>query len=80
MSAPEGPTGRRRDYVPSVVPGARLPHMNVRILSDTSSEVCCYCFLSNVYIIYVFLLLLPIVFFSSCGEIISVCVGGLVAP
>ncbi|XP_068333021.1 uncharacterized protein [Pyrus communis] len=39
MSAPEGPTGRRRDYVPSVVPGARLPHMNVRILSDTSSEV-----------------------------------------
>ncbi|RXH72240.1 hypothetical protein DVH24_033778 [Malus domestica] len=39
LGAPEGPTGRQRDYVPCVDPGARLPHMNVRILSDTSSEV-----------------------------------------
>ncbi|TQD96777.1 hypothetical protein C1H46_017670 [Malus baccata] len=38
LGAPEGPTGCRRDYVPCVDPGARLPNMNVRILSDTSSE------------------------------------------
>lgn len=39
LGAPEGPTGRRRDYVPSVDPGSRLPHMNVAILSNSSSEV-----------------------------------------
>ncbi|CAN6676320.1 unnamed protein product [Malus baccata var. baccata] len=39
LGAPEGPTGRQRDYVPCVDPGARLPHMNVWILSDNSSEV-----------------------------------------
>ncbi|PQP91960.1 uncharacterized protein Pyn_29124 [Prunus yedoensis var. nudiflora] len=39
LGAPEGPTGHRRDYVPSVDPGSRLPHMNVRILSNSSSEV-----------------------------------------
>ncbi|KAG9446658.1 hypothetical protein H6P81_012786 [Aristolochia fimbriata] len=27
------PTGRRKDYVPSSEPGARLPHMNVRMLN-----------------------------------------------
>ncbi|KAK1575307.1 hypothetical protein Q3G72_004358 [Acer saccharum] len=37
MGALEAPTGRRRDYVPSANPGSRLPHMNVRILSTSSS-------------------------------------------
>ncbi|KAJ7980129.1 FAD/NAD(P)-binding oxidoreductase family protein [Quillaja saponaria] len=31
LGAPEEPTGRRRDYIPSADPGARLPHMNVRV-------------------------------------------------
>ncbi|KDP26758.1 hypothetical protein JCGZ_17916 [Jatropha curcas] len=35
----EQPTGRRREYIPSVNPGSRLPHMDVRILSNLSSEV-----------------------------------------
>ncbi|WCJ38692.1 FAD/NAD(P)-binding oxidoreductase family protein [Euphorbia peplus] len=34
----EPPTGRRRDYIPSADPGSRLPHIDVRILSNTSSE------------------------------------------
>ncbi|KAG2706732.1 hypothetical protein I3760_05G116200 [Carya illinoinensis] len=38
LGAPEPPTGRRRDYVPSADPGSRLPHMDVRVLSDLSSE------------------------------------------
>lgn len=33
------PTGRRRDYVPSTAPGSRLPHMNVKVLSDMNKEV-----------------------------------------
>lgn len=33
------PTGHRRDYVPSADPGSRLPHMLVRILSDSPREV-----------------------------------------
>ncbi|KAK9027800.1 hypothetical protein V6N11_067622 [Hibiscus sabdariffa] len=37
-SALELPTGRRRDYVPCADPGSRLPHMNVRVLSDFPSE------------------------------------------
>ncbi|KAL4282278.1 hypothetical protein GQ457_03G009140 [Hibiscus cannabinus] len=37
-SAPELPTGRRRDYVPCADPGSRLPHMNVRVLSNFPSE------------------------------------------
>ncbi|XP_042488396.1 putative polyketide hydroxylase isoform X2 [Macadamia integrifolia] len=36
--APEAPTGRRRDYVPSAEPGLRLPHMNFRLLPKLSSE------------------------------------------
>ncbi|XP_065876781.1 uncharacterized protein [Euphorbia lathyris] len=39
MSVLEPPTGRRRDYIPSADPGSRLPHMNVRLLSNSSSEV-----------------------------------------
>ena len=39
LPAPEVPTGRRRDYVPCAVPGSRLPHMNVRVLSNLPSEV-----------------------------------------
>ncbi|KAL3501049.1 hypothetical protein ACH5RR_035498 [Cinchona calisaya] len=35
---PEPPTGRRRDYVPSADPGSRLPHMNIRLLSNLSSK------------------------------------------
>ncbi|KAF2292564.1 hypothetical protein GH714_025609 [Hevea brasiliensis] len=35
----EPPTGRRRDYIPSANPGSRLPHMDVRISSNLSSEV-----------------------------------------
>ncbi|KAB5545192.1 hypothetical protein DKX38_013304 [Salix brachista] len=34
------PTGRRRDYIPSSDPGSRLPHMNVRMLSNSFSEAC----------------------------------------
>ncbi|PWA95209.1 FAD/NAD(P)-binding oxidoreductase family protein [Artemisia annua] len=35
---PEPPTGRRREYIPSADPGSRLPHMNVRVLSDVTRE------------------------------------------
>ncbi|XP_002514990.2 2,4-dichlorophenol 6-monooxygenase isoform X1 [Ricinus communis] len=35
----EPPTGRRRDYIPSADPGSRMPHMDVRVLSNLSSEV-----------------------------------------
>lgn len=45
FGAPELPTGGRRDYVPSADPGSRLPHMNVRVLSNLSSEVCSHLFL-----------------------------------
>ncbi|KAM5578291.1 hypothetical protein ABKV19_008545 [Rosa sericea] len=38
LGGPDGPNGRRRDYVPTADPGSRLPHMNVRILSNSSSE------------------------------------------
>ncbi|XVF85191.1 hypothetical protein PTKIN_Ptkin17bG0098600 [Pterospermum kingtungense] len=38
LPSPEVPTGRRRDYVPRADPGSRLPHMNVRVLSNTPSE------------------------------------------
>ncbi|KAL2510328.1 FAD/NAD(P)-binding oxidoreductase family protein [Forsythia ovata] len=37
-SAPETPTGHRRDYIPSTDPGSRLPHMNIRLLSKLSSR------------------------------------------
>ncbi|KAL0336004.1 UNVERIFIED_CONTAM: putative polyketide hydroxylase [Sesamum radiatum] len=30
----ETPTGRRRDYIPSLDPGSRLPHMQIRPLSE----------------------------------------------
>ncbi|XP_020876881.1 uncharacterized protein LOC9308350 isoform X2 [Arabidopsis lyrata subsp. lyrata] len=36
---PELPSGRRRDYVPCAEPGSRLPHMYVKILSDSTREV-----------------------------------------
>ncbi|KAJ8758885.1 hypothetical protein K2173_002664 [Erythroxylum novogranatense] len=35
----EPPTGRRREYVPSANPGSKLPHMEVRLLSNLPSEV-----------------------------------------
>ncbi|KAH7833381.1 hypothetical protein Vadar_005755 [Vaccinium darrowii] len=38
LYVPETPAGRRRDYVPSADPGARLPHMNVRALSNLFRE------------------------------------------
>ncbi|OMO60428.1 Aromatic-ring hydroxylase-like protein [Corchorus capsularis] len=38
VPAPEVPTGRRRDYVPCADPGSRLPHMNVRVLSNSANE------------------------------------------
>lgn len=38
-NAPEAPTGRRREYVPSADPGSRLPHMNLRLLSKQLSKV-----------------------------------------
>ncbi|KAK6922376.1 FAD-binding domain [Dillenia turbinata] len=38
-SPAEAPTGRRRDYVPCAEPGSRLPHMNVRVPSETANEV-----------------------------------------
>ncbi|KAM3304086.1 2,4-dichlorophenol 6-monooxygenase [Capsicum chacoense] len=34
----EAPTGRRRDYIPSAELGSRLPHMNVKLLSNQSSK------------------------------------------
>ncbi|KAL8543860.1 hypothetical protein ACS0TY_004423 [Phlomoides rotata] len=37
-SAPETPTGRRREYIPSSDPGTKLPHMTIRLLSEYSSE------------------------------------------
>ncbi|KAB1209531.1 2,4-dichlorophenol 6-monooxygenase [Morella rubra] len=39
LGAPGPPSGRRRGYVPSADPGSRLPHMNVRVLSNLSSEI-----------------------------------------
>ncbi|KAK2971046.1 hypothetical protein RJ640_030796 [Escallonia rubra] len=36
--APNAPTGRRRDYLPSSDPGSRLPHMSIRALSKPHSE------------------------------------------
>ncbi|XP_048318333.1 uncharacterized protein LOC107428340 isoform X2 [Ziziphus jujuba] len=38
LATPEAPTGRRRDYIPNANPGSRLPHMYVRILSNSSSQ------------------------------------------
>ncbi|PKI77026.1 hypothetical protein CRG98_002529 [Punica granatum] len=38
MAPLEPPTGRRRDYVPSADPGSRLPHMNMRVLSNSPEE------------------------------------------
>lgn len=38
LDAPEAPTGRRREYVPSANPGSRLPHINVKELSKLSTE------------------------------------------
>ncbi|KAK2636716.1 hypothetical protein Ddye_031508 [Dipteronia dyeriana] len=38
VGALEEPTGRRRDYVPSADPGSKMPHMNVRVLSTSSSR------------------------------------------
>ncbi|XP_010103188.2 uncharacterized protein LOC21390160 isoform X2 [Morus notabilis] len=35
----EAPTGRRRDYIPTADPGCRLPHMNVRVFSNSSSKI-----------------------------------------
>ncbi|KAM4109553.1 hypothetical protein ACB094_03G127300 [Castanea mollissima] len=40
LGAPELPTGHRRDYVPSADPGSRLPHLNVKVLSNLSNEIC----------------------------------------
>ncbi|XP_034695717.1 2,4-dichlorophenol 6-monooxygenase isoform X1 [Vitis riparia] len=41
QDALEAPTGRRRDYIPTGAPGSRLPHMNVRLLSNLTSEEIC---------------------------------------
>ncbi|XP_059308423.1 uncharacterized protein LOC132059710 isoform X2 [Lycium ferocissimum] len=38
LNAHEVPTGRRRDYIPCLEPGSRLPHMNVKLLSNPSSK------------------------------------------
>ncbi|KAJ9554504.1 hypothetical protein OSB04_018549 [Centaurea solstitialis] len=35
---PEPPSGRRQEYIPSADPGSRLPHMNVRLLSELTQE------------------------------------------
>ncbi|GER30071.1 3-(3-hydroxy-phenyl)propionate/3-hydroxycinnamicacid hydroxylase [Striga asiatica] len=37
-STQETPTGRRRDYVPSSIPGSRLPHMMIQLLSGPSTK------------------------------------------
>lgn len=39
LNAHEAPSGRRRDYIPCSEPGSRLPHMNVKLLSNPSSKV-----------------------------------------
>ncbi|KAF5195776.1 hypothetical protein FRX31_014636 [Thalictrum thalictroides] len=36
----KAPTDRRRDYVPSSKPGARLPHIRVRMLHTPTSKIC----------------------------------------
>lgn len=41
QDALEAPTGHRRDYIPTGAPGSRLPHMNVRLLSNLTSEEIC---------------------------------------
>ncbi|OIS96537.1 PREDICTED: uncharacterized protein LOC109234000 [Nicotiana attenuata] len=38
LNVHEAPSGRRRDYIPCSEPGSRLPHMNVKLLSNPSSE------------------------------------------
>ncbi|PON64794.1 FAD-binding domain containing protein [Parasponia andersonii] len=38
LGTPEAPTGSRRDYIPTADSGCRLPHMNVRVLSNSSSK------------------------------------------
>ncbi|XP_051152894.1 uncharacterized protein LOC127266621 [Andrographis paniculata] len=38
LGAQEFPTGRRREYVPSSVPGSRLPHMEIQLFSKFPSE------------------------------------------
>ncbi|OIT33571.1 hypothetical protein A4A49_36383 [Nicotiana attenuata] len=38
LNAHEAPSGRRRDYIPCSEPGSRLPHMNVKLLSNPSSK------------------------------------------
>lgn len=38
LNVHEAPTGRRRDYIPCSEPGSRLPHMNVKLLSNPSSK------------------------------------------
>ncbi|KAL4573859.1 hypothetical protein LXL04_020679 [Taraxacum kok-saghyz] len=35
--APDKPTGRRREYVPSADPGSRLPHMNITVLPEKAT-------------------------------------------
>ncbi|KAL6551243.1 hypothetical protein OROMI_021731 [Orobanche minor] len=37
-STQETPTGHWRDYIPSSVPGSRLPHMKIQLLSSLSTE------------------------------------------
>ena len=38
LNAHEAPSGRRRDYIPCSEPGSRLPHMNLKLLSNPSSK------------------------------------------
>ncbi|CAN4116218.1 unnamed protein product [Withania somnifera] len=38
LNVHDAPTGRRRDYIPCAEPGSRLPHMNVKLLSNPSSK------------------------------------------
>lgn len=38
LNVHEAPTGRRRDYIPCSEPGSKLPHMNVKLLSNPSSK------------------------------------------
>lgn len=49
-NASKAPTGRRRDYIPSADPGSRLPHMNMRLLSNLSNKVSVGHFLLSSYI------------------------------
>lgn len=66
---PEVPTGRRRDYVPRADPGLRLPHMNVRVLSNIPSEV----YNPVMHLSFMFFLVIFSLYFYACEHRVAHC-------